>query len=261
MLTLSIILLTLSGEGSAFLERLRNFSGDKKVENALEITSSRTERILMEGTPWETELIIVISPHEGPTIMVVGGIHGDEPAGYMAAGSIASWAIDRGTLLVLPNANVPAISNRSRMAPGDSDLNRAFPGNPGGSGAEQLAAEIYSVMIEYEPSWVIDLHEAENFERELKGALGQTFIYPENSVSEDIVKELLTSVNRTMIIDEYSFILLRGMAPGSAIEAASQLGADALIIETCIRMSLHERVKIHRQVVSSLLYLLDITVY
>ncbi len=261
MLTLSIILLSISGEGSVFLERIRNLGKKNRVESAVEITSSRTERILMAGTPWETELIIVVSPHEGPTVMVIGGIHGDEPAGFMAADSIASWAVDRGTLLVLPHANVPAISNRSRMAPGGSDLNRVFPGDPGGSGTEQLAAEIYSVMVEFEPSWVIDLHEADNFERELRGALGQTFIYPEASASEDIAKELLTSVNRTMLLDDYSFILLRGMAPGSAIEAASQLGADAMIIETCKKMPLNERVKIHRQVISSLLYLLDIVVY
>jgi predicted deacylase len=74
-------------------------------------------------------------------MMVTGGIHGDEPAGYLAADEIATWAIDRGTLLVLPRANVPAIAFRTRNAPGEPDLNRTFPGDKNGLGSRKLAAE------------------------------------------------------------------------------------------------------------------------
>jgi uncharacterized protein len=124
-----------------------------------------------------------------------------------------------------------------------------------------LQLRILAIVDEFQPDWVIDLHEAENFELLFRGALGQTFIYPYNSISEDIVFEMLTAVNRTIILEEYHFLLLRGMARGSLIEVAQMRGADSLIVETCMQMALSERVKFHRQVVSSLLYLLEIAVY
>ena len=261
LLAISIFLLTVSGDGSVILGRLGSMHAEKAGAAEYSALSSRTERTLMAGTPWETELYIISSPNDGPTLMVTGGIHGDEPAGYLAADEIATWAIDRGTLLVLPRANVPAIASRTRNAPGGPDLNRIFPGDKNGVKTGKLAAEILAVVDEFQPEWVIDLHEAENFELLLRGALGQTFIYPDNSVSEDIVFEMLTAVNRTIMLEEYHFILLRGMAGGSLIEAAQMRGADALIIETCTQMALSERIKFHRQVVSSLLYLLEIAVY
>jgi predicted deacylase len=261
LLALSIFLLTVSGDGSVMLGRIGGMKIEKAGAAEFQAVSSRTERTLMTGTPWETELYIISSPNDGPTVMVTGGIHGDEPAGYLAADEIATWAIDRGTLLVLPRANAPAIASRTRNAPGGSDLNRTFPGDKNGQNTDKLAAEILAVINEFEPEWVIDLHEAENFELLSRGALGQTFIYPFNSISEDIVFEMLTAVNRTIILEEYHFLLVRGMAGGSLIEAAQLRGADSLIIETCTQMALSERIKFHRQVVSSLLYLLEIAVY
>jgi predicted deacylase len=261
LLAISIFLLTVSGDGPAIIGRFGSMQAEKAGTAEYKAVSSRTERTLMAGTPWETELYIISSPNDGPTVMVTGGIHGDEPAGYLAADEIATWAIDRGTLLVLPRANAPAIFSRTRNGPGEPDLNRIFPGDKNGLNSAKLASEILAVIDEFQPEWVIDLHEAENFELLSRGALGQTFIYPYNSVSEDIVFEMLTAVNRTIILEEYHFLLLRGMAGGSLIEAAQMRGADALIIETCIQMALSERIKFHRQVVSSLLYLLEIAVY
>ncbi len=261
LLAISIFLLTVSGDGSVMLGRLSGIYADKAGAAESQALSSRTERTLMAGTSWETELYIISSPNDGPTIMVIGGIHGDEPAGYLAADEIATWAINRGTMLVLPRANVPAIASRTRNAPGEPDLNRTFPGDKKGVEIGKLAAEIMAVVDEFQPDWVLDLHEAENFELLSRGALGQTFIYPFNSISEDIVFEMLTAVNRTIILEEYHFILLRGMAGGSLIEAAQMRGADALIIETCTQMALAERIKFQRQVVSSLLYLLEISIY
>ncbi len=261
LLATAILFLHLSGDGSNLLEKWRNRGSGGRTGISGEVISVRTERTLLEETAWETSLVVVTSPNEGPTVMVIGGVHGDEPAGYMAADTIASWAIDRGTLLVLPRANAAAIAGHSRIAPAGSDLNRSFPGNPEGSPTERLAAAIVEIIDEFEPDWVIDLHEAEHFEKKSRGALGQTFIYPYNASSEVLVTALLDAVNRTIILEEYHFMLLRGMARGSAIETAFLTGADSMIVETCKQMPLQERVKFHRQVVSALLDQLNITVY
>ena len=66
-------------------------------------TSVKVEK-LAAGTKYETSLYIISSGKPGPVVMVVGGIHGNEKAGYTAARKITEYKITRGTLLVLPEA-------------------------------------------------------------------------------------------------------------------------------------------------------------
>lgn len=262
LLAISILLLTFTADNGNFFQHFAGWGSEKTGVLGHEVSTVRNEKLLMEGTPWETVFYVTSSPAEGPTVMVIGGIHGDEPAGFLAAESIATWAIDRGTLIVLPRANIPAIAERTRNASGGSDLNRVFPGSKSSeNGTEKLAAAINDLMIEYEPLWVIDLHEALHCERQVRGGLGQTFIYPYEGSDLDIVMELVKAVNRTIYLEDYEFLLLRGAAEGSTLEAAQQIGSNSLIIETCMQLPVSERVKYQRQVVSSLLYLLGVTVY
>lgn len=262
LLAICIFLLIFTADGSNLRQFIFRLGTDRTNAQQVEVSSVRNEKKIKEGTSWETAVYIISSPVDGPTIMVIGGIHGDEPAGYYAADSISTWAIDRGTLIVLPRANPPAIAERSRSAAGNPDLNRSFPGSHNSDNpTEKLAAHITDIIIEYEPLWVIDLHEALYCERQFPGALGQTFIYPNEGSDLDLVLELLNAVNRTIYSEEYHFLVLRGAAVGSAIETAQLHGSESIIIETCMQMPLDERIKFQRQTVSSLLYLLGITVY
>ncbi len=261
LLAVMIFTLALTGNGSILWKMSETGETENAAQGIPGVTSVRTERLLREGTPWETYFYKTASPVEGPTVMVIGGIHGDERAGYLAADSIATWAIDCGTLLVIPRANIPAIRAGTRNAPGESDLNRVFPGNPYGSETEKMAVEILAIMQEFKPSWVLDLHEAEFCERQFPGALGQTVLYPREARSLDVVEELVSLVNNSIYNEAYHFLVLRGVAGGSAAEAADLIGSEALIVETCEQLSINERIQHQQQVVSTLLYLEGITVY
>ena len=48
-------------------------------------------RILGEGEPWQTPCHIKDSGVDGPTVLITGGIHGNEPAGARAAEQIRHW--------------------------------------------------------------------------------------------------------------------------------------------------------------------------
>jgi len=62
----------------------------------------------------------------GPTVLIVGGIQGDEPGGFNAASLLAThYRIERGRLWVVPNLNFDSIVRRSRGLNGD--MNRKFP--------------------------------------------------------------------------------------------------------------------------------------
>ncbi|UPM41652.1 succinylglutamate desuccinylase/aspartoacylase domain-containing protein [Halocatena salina] len=126
---------------------------------------------LMAGTEQETTLSINDSSSDGLTTLVVGGMHGNEPAGYLAGDDIQDWTPDTGALLVLPRANAVAVQNGAREANGD--LNRQFPLTE--SPTTELAREIWNVVTEFQPDLVIDMHESVG--RYIDGWLGQSVGY------------------------------------------------------------------------------------
>ena len=94
--------------------------------------------------------------------LVTAGIHGDEgPWGAWAIRMMLEGAtLDelQGTLRIVPVANPLAMEADARCSPlDDRDLNRAFPGNPGGSHTERLADAITRHALGDADS-VIDLH-------------------------------------------------------------------------------------------------------
>jgi len=91
-----------------------------------------TSGSLATDTPWQTPYYTVDSAVEGPTLLIIGGIHGNEPAGYRAAEQIRHWPIVQGKLVVVPAANRLGLKANTRFLPGEPDerrdLNRNFPG-------------------------------------------------------------------------------------------------------------------------------------
>ena len=141
----------------------------------------REEVALMEGTEWETSLVATHSGVEGPTLLVLGGVHGNEPGGWMAADGIAEWEPARGSLLVAPRANVTAISLFERTTDALGDLNRLYPGS---FDAElpmaRMAAHIVDVARRYEVDVVLDLHESWGFYAERGENAGTAFLGPDD---------------------------------------------------------------------------------
>ncbi|HOB86519.1 MAG TPA: succinylglutamate desuccinylase/aspartoacylase family protein [Bacillota bacterium] len=224
--------------------------------------STLTERLLLPGTPEETPLYIIASPVEGPTVLVIGGIHGNEPAGYMAAEKIVSWEIDRGRLLVIPRANVRAIDAKVRFLPGTKDLNRVFPGRAQGGSSERIAAAIFQVMEEFKPDWVVDLHESRQFERVKAGGLGQSILYPRGLDSLDLIQQLINIINHSIMEEEHHFILRHTKTiTGGTISAAVSLGLEGFFVETTTQLPLEDRIQQQLAAVHGLLSLLEINVY
>jgi predicted deacylase len=92
-----------------------------------------------------------------PTIGISGAIHGNEPTGteiILELYRVLQTTPIRGRLLLLPVANPRAYAQNRRFTPIDElNLNREFPGDPGGTYTQQLAAAITREFLE-----VIDVH-------------------------------------------------------------------------------------------------------
>jgi len=87
--------------------------------------------------------IISVKNGSGPTILLTGGIHGDEYEGPIAISYLARTldpARVQGRVIMIPAYNIPAVLNDTRLSPVDNrDMNRCFPGNPKGTFSEMLA--------------------------------------------------------------------------------------------------------------------------
>ncbi len=60
----------------------------------------------LRGTPGDTTVYVLEGRQPGGTVLVLGGTHGDEPAGYIAAVILVERSrVRRGRLIVVPRAN------------------------------------------------------------------------------------------------------------------------------------------------------------
>ncbi len=107
--------------------------------------------------------IYVLKNGEGPTLLLTGGVHGDEYEGQIAVSRLAqTLPVEqlRGRLILMPAVNVPAVLNSTRTSPIDGrDLNRCFPGNPGGTFSEMLAHFVANRIVPL-ADVAVDLHTA-----------------------------------------------------------------------------------------------------
>ena len=61
----------------------------------------------LEGTPGDTDVFIQEGQEEGGTVLVLGGTHSNEPAGFIAAVVLLENAqVQRGRLIIVPYANM-----------------------------------------------------------------------------------------------------------------------------------------------------------
>ena len=105
--------------------------------------------------------IICLSHGEGPTILLTGGVHGDEfegPAALMRLVQNLSLDEINGRIIIIPALNAAAVFESSRVSPLDQlNLNRAFPGDPDGSPSQMIAHFVESLLLP-QCDAAIDLH-------------------------------------------------------------------------------------------------------
>lgn len=100
------------------------------------------------------------SEEDGPTLLLTGGLHGDELNGVeIVRRMIAKDQLmpQKGNVIAIPLVNVYGFIQNVRGLPDGKDINRSFPGIKGGSLARLLA---YTLMNEIVPQidYGIDFH-------------------------------------------------------------------------------------------------------
>ena len=184
----------------------------------------------------------------GPTIVVVGGHHGDEPAGSAAAGLLASYAgtLD-GSLVIVPQANPLACALFSRFGgEGEGDLNRCYDlaerDTDAGCEGALHAAELLRVVLSIAPAAqrlvTIDLHETSN---------GHSAVPPGHSVWCYSAGEASGKLIRAAGLHLQP--LNEAWQAHTFMEASARRGAHAIAVETVKNGPLGARIELQMRAV------------
>jgi predicted deacylase len=175
----------------------------------------------------EVPVIEVAGAGPGPRLSVIAGVHGCEYASMAGArrwvNSLQGRAL-RGTVTVVPVLNVPAFRARSPfIVPEDGkNLNRCFPGSPGGTLAERLAFAVFSRVIVGSDA-LVDMHAGDLVE-----AL-EPFAMYDGGPAEADARGLATAYG-------LGYVLRQAPGPGQTVAgttsaAAAAAGVPAIIAE------------------------------
>lgn len=209
--------------------------------------------VIAKGTAQATDFYVYDSQVPGPTVAVIGGMHGNETAGYRAGAVVRDYWVKKGKLLVIPEANRVAIKAKKRTSK-IGDLNRSFPRTKSGTPTNYLARGVFTVMKQYKPDWLIDMHEGYGYHKLNSSSVGQTVIYYPKASAATMAKAMASAASKTVTTSSHAFSVLKYPAPGSLARAVSiQLGTRGMIVETCNKQSLSLRIKQHEAAVMAML--------
>lgn len=121
----------------------------------------RRHLVYWAGTPQQLDVYKIYGRHDGPTVMIIGGIQGDEPGGFMSADLYADLALKRGNLIVVPRANFKSIIQVHRGP--DGDMNRKFRGDISRDPDRNLVEVLKELMAESD--LILNLHDGSGFYR------------------------------------------------------------------------------------------------
>jgi len=165
------------------------------------------------------QLIKKENPDSNTTLLVIGGIHGDEPGGYFAASILAThYKINSKNLWIIPNLNKDSIQANKRGINGD--MNRKFSVVKDKDKDKKIIDEIKNIILKDNVSLVLNLHDGNGFYRkEHQGnifnpnAWGQTCVIDQCTLNpnqpfgnlNDIALSVKNAMNKKLIKSHHSF--------------------------------------------------------
>jgi len=153
------------------------------------------------------------------TLLVIAGIHGDEPGGYFAASILATnYTILSKNLWIVPNLNKASIQRNRRGVNGD--MNRKFAKIRSKDKDSKIIQEIKKIILSKDVSLVLNLHDGHGFYRKENhskifnpNAWGQTCVIDQCKLNQnqpfgnlsDIALEVKNNLNQHILEEHHSF--------------------------------------------------------
>jgi len=167
----------------------------------------------------KVQLIKKENSDSNTTLLVIAGIHGNEPGGYFAASILASnYTITSKNLWIVPNLNQPSIIRNKRGIYGD--MNRKFAKMSNKDRDKENINEIKNIILSKNISLILNLHDGHGFYRkENKGSIfnpnawGQTCVIDQCNLTKnqafgnlnDIALAVKENINKKLLKKHHSF--------------------------------------------------------
>lgn len=119
--------------------------------------------LYFQNTDHQLEVLRIKGEKPGLTVLIFGGIHGDEPGGYFSSEKLEKIKLYNGNLIVVPRVNFPSIMLNRRELHGDMNrkfVNEETPGDP-----DTEVVRILKNLMK-EADIFINQHDAFGFHRE-----------------------------------------------------------------------------------------------
>ncbi len=103
-----------------------------------------------DGNAVTTPVVVLHGAKPGPRLCLTAAVHGDELNGIEVVRRIVNEVDPRtlgGTVIGVPVVNLLGFSRGTRYLPDRRDLNRFFPGSPGGSAAARIAHSLFNEIV------------------------------------------------------------------------------------------------------------------
>ena len=159
------------------------------------------------------------NPDSNTTLLVIGGIHGNEPGGYFSPAILAThYKILSKNLWIIPNLNEASIIANKRGIHGD--MNRKFAAISKNDKDKTIINEIKKIILSKKVSLILNLHDGHGFYRKKEEnriynpkAWGQTCVidqcklYRNSQFGElnDIALQVKNSVNKELLHKHHIF--------------------------------------------------------
>lgn len=153
------------------------------------------------------------------TLLIIAGVHGDEPGGYFAASILAThYDIKSKNLWIVPNLNQKSIQEDSRGINGD--MNRKFSAIHKDDKDAEIIKEIKGIILSKNVSLVLNLHDGHGFYRKENNgkifnpnAWGQTCVIDQCTLNQNqpfgnlnnIASIVKDNMNKKLIQEHHSF--------------------------------------------------------
>ena len=176
------------------------------------------------GSELALPLLVARGAEDGPKLLLLGAVHGDEYEGPLALwdefASLDPAAL-RGTVVMAPVVNPLAYAAGSRVDPADpKDLARVFPGSADGSTTQRIAHVVRHRLIPG-ADLMCDFHSAGRFYR----------LYPWVGYGLTPEPEMLARQRRAAEVVGYPWVWGTPSLPGRSLSAAAECGVPALYVE------------------------------
>ncbi|MCU0594215.1 MAG: M14/M99 family metallopeptidase [Desulfobacterota bacterium] len=122
--------------------------------------SKREHQVYFPNTAYELNIYKIKGKKPGKTLMLIGGIQGNEPGGFLSADLYADMRLEKGNLIVVPRANFYSIITNQRGPNGD--LNRKFNLEDNSSTMEDQIVSILKKLIS-ESDYLLNLHDGAGY--------------------------------------------------------------------------------------------------